>query len=72
MASDDPREPWNAGGNRNECVYWPSVADSGFVSTGCDEAACNDRDDGDSFYFTPPDQEDPNEVRTPLPCFLLV
>ncbi|KAI0246343.1 hypothetical protein BJV78DRAFT_1286499 [Lactifluus subvellereus] len=61
MAPDDPREPWNASGDGNGCAYWPSVADSGFVSTGCDGAACNDGDDGDSFYFTPPELEDPNE-----------
>jgi hypothetical protein len=66
MAPDDPREPWNANGNGNGCVYWPSVADSGFASAGCDKATCNDSDDGDSFYFTPPELEDPNEVRTPL------
>ncbi|KAH9023036.1 hypothetical protein EDB83DRAFT_2320215 [Lactarius deliciosus] len=36
------------------CAYWPSTADSGYESeTGCD--------DGDSFYYTPPELEDPNE-----------
>ena len=57
MAPDDPCEPWDAGGNDcgGGCVYWPSVADSGY---GCDGG-----EDGDSFYFTPPEIEDPNEVR---------
>jgi hypothetical protein len=77
MAPDDPHklcEPWNAKGNRNACVYWPSMADSRFASVGCDEATCNDVDDGDSFYFMPPELEDPNEVRTPpfRSCFLLL
>ncbi|KAH8977437.1 hypothetical protein EDB86DRAFT_2837855 [Lactarius hatsudake] len=64
MAPDDPREPWNvdarantdANGNADGfgCAYWPSTADSGYESeTGCD--------DGDSFYYTPPELEDPNE-----------
>lgn len=62
MAPDDPREHWDASGNdcgggSDGCVYWPSVADSGYVSEGCDG------DDGDSFYFTSPENEDPNEVR---------
>jgi hypothetical protein len=65
MALDNPRKPWNAKGNGNACVYWLSVADRGFASAGCDEAMCNDVDDGDSFYFMPPELEDPNEVRTP-------
>jgi hypothetical protein len=65
MAPEDPREPWNVVGagdaNANTdgfgCESWPSVADSGYESvTGCD-------DDGDSFYYTPPELEDPNEVR---------
>jgi hypothetical protein len=64
MAPDDPREPCDAGGGCSGCAYWPSVADSGYVSEGCDEAACDGGDDdGDSFYFTPPEMEDPNEVR---------
>jgi len=63
MAPDDPREPWDERGNDRGCVYWPSVADSGYSSTGCDDAACDGGDDGDSFYFTPPEIEDPNEVR---------
>jgi hypothetical protein len=60
MAPDDPCEPWDASGNDcgGGCVYWPSVADSGYISEGCDGG-----DDGDSFYFTPPEIEDPNEVR---------
>jgi hypothetical protein len=70
MAPDDPREPWDASGNDcgggggggNGCVYWPSVADSGYISEGCDGG-----DDGDSFYFTPPEIEDPNEVREIAP-----
>jgi hypothetical protein len=35
---------------------------------------CIDVDDGDTFYFTPPELEDPNEVRTPPfgSCFLLL
>jgi hypothetical protein len=64
MSPDDPHESWNASGDGEGCVYWQSVADSGFVSTGCDDAPCNDGDDGDSFYFTPPELEDANEVRT--------
>jgi hypothetical protein len=77
MAPDDlhkPRVPWNAKGNRNACVYWPSVADSGFTSAGCDEAMCNDIDNGSLFYFMPPELEDPNKVRTPPfgSCFLLL
>ena len=65
MAPEDPREPWNVAGARAAnasadgfgCESWPSVADSGYESvTGCD-------DDGDSFYYTPPELEDPNEVR---------
>jgi hypothetical protein len=77
MAPDDPREPhklWNTKGNGNACVYWPSVADSRFASVGCDEAMCNDIDDGDSFYFMPPELEDLNKVRTPPfgSCFLLL
>lgn len=73
MAPDDPRELWDASGNDchgggcSECPCWPSVADSGYVSEGCDGAACNIGDDGDSFYFTPPEMEDPNEVRKLLP-----
>jgi hypothetical protein len=63
MTPDDPREPWDARGNDGGCVYWPSAADSGYSSTGCDDAACDGGDDGDSFYFTPPETEDPNEVR---------
>ncbi|KAI9442795.1 hypothetical protein BJY52DRAFT_459705 [Lactarius psammicola] len=66
MAPDDPREPWNVDGRANTdanantgglgCAYSPS-ADSGYeTETGCD-------DDGDSFYYTPPELEDPNEVR---------
>ena len=67
--SDDPREPWDASGNDGhdggcgECADWPSGGDSGYVSEACDEAACDVGDDGDSFYFTPPEVEDPNEVR---------
>lgn len=61
MAQDDPREPWDARGDDGGCVYWPSVADSGYSSTGCDDTACDGGDDGDSFYFTPPEIEDPNE-----------
>ncbi|KAH9983437.1 hypothetical protein BJV74DRAFT_620127 [Russula compacta] len=61
MTPDDPREPWDATGNEGGCVYWPSVADSGYISAGCDGAACDGDDDGDSFYFTPPEIEDPNE-----------
>jgi hypothetical protein len=64
MSPDDPHESWGASRDGDGCVYWQSVADSGFVSTGCDDAPCNDGDDGDSFYFTPPELEDPNEVRT--------
>jgi hypothetical protein len=63
MAPDDPREPWDASGDDTGCVYWPSVADSGYSSASCDEATCDGGDDGDSFYFTPPEIEDPNEVR---------
>ena len=69
MAPDDPRELWDASGNDchgggcSGCACWPSVADSGYVSEGCDGAACTVGDDGDSFYFTPPEIEDPNEVR---------
>jgi hypothetical protein len=65
MALDDLHEPWNAKGNGNACVYWLSMADSGFTSAGCDEATCNDVDNGDLFYFMPPELEDLNEVRTP-------
>jgi hypothetical protein len=77
MAPDnlrEPREPWNAKGNGNTCVYWLSMADSGFTSAGCDEATCNDVDDGNSFYFMLPELEDPNKVRTPPfgSCFLLL
>jgi len=36
---------------------------AGYSSTGCDDAACDGGDDGDSFYFTPPEVEDPNKVR---------
>jgi hypothetical protein len=74
MAPDKLHKPWNAKGNGNACVYWPSMADSGFASAGCDEATCNDVDDGDSFYFMLPELEDPNEVRTPPfgSCFLLL
>jgi hypothetical protein len=64
MSPDDPHESWNASGDGEGSVYWQSVADSGFVSTGCDDAPCNDGDDGDSFYFTPPELEDANEVQT--------
>ena len=73
MASDDPHEPCDTSkngchdGDCGGCAYWPSVADSGYVSEGCDGAACDGGDDGDSFYFTPPDIEDPNEVRKLLP-----
>jgi hypothetical protein len=73
MAPDDPREPWDASGNDchggacSGCAYWPSAADSGYVSEGCDGAACDGGDDGDSFYFTPPEIEDPNEVCNLLP-----
>lgn len=71
MAPDDPREPCDASGNDchghgggcSGCACWPSAADSGYVSEGCDGAACDGGDDGDSFYFTPPEMEDPNEVR---------
>ena len=70
MGPDDPREPSDASGNDchgggcSGCACWPSVADSGYVSEGCDEAACDDDGgDGDSFFFTPPENEDPNEVR---------
>lgn len=65
MTPEDPREPWNTGARADadgfECEEsWPSVADSGYESvTGCD-------DDGDSFYYTPPELEDPNEVRPSL------
>lgn len=64
MAPDEPCESGDAsikdcGGG---CVYGPSAADSGYVSEGCGRTAC-DGDDGDSFYFTPPEMEDPNEVR---------
>jgi hypothetical protein len=64
MAPDEPCESGDAstkdcGGG---CVYRPSAADSGYVSEGCGRTAC-DGDDGDSFYFTPPEMEDPNEVR---------
>jgi hypothetical protein len=38
------------------------VADSGYISEGCDGG-----EDGDSFYFTPPETEDPNEVRKVSP-----
>lgn len=73
MAPDDPREPWDASENDGGCVYWPSVADSGYISAGCDGAACDGDDDGDSFYFTPPEIEDPNEVRVyPLSVLLLL
>jgi hypothetical protein len=65
MAQDDPREPLDAREADRGCVYWPSVGDSGYSSAGCDEAACDSDDDGDSFYFTPPEIEDPNEVRAP-------
>ncbi|KAN0119034.1 hypothetical protein V8E52_004481, partial [Russula decolorans] len=68
MAPDDPREPSDASGNDchgggcSGCACWPSVADSGYVSEGCDGAACDDGGgDGDSFFFTPPENEDPNE-----------
>jgi hypothetical protein len=72
MAPDDPREPWDAcendcGGGGDRCVYWPSVADSGYISEGCDGG-----DDGDSFYFTPPEIEDPNEVREVTPVSILL
>lgn len=69
MATDHPGEPCDASGNdchdggSGRCADWPSGADSGYVSEGCDGAACDGRDDGDSFYFTPPESEDPNEVR---------
>ena len=68
MAPEDPREPWNVGARATTdgfgCESWPSGADSGYESvTGCD-------DDGDSFYYTPPELEDPNEVRDPLPPHL--
>jgi hypothetical protein len=74
MALDNLYKPWNTKGNRNACVYWPSMADSGFASAGCDEATCNDVDNGDSFYFMLPELEDPNKVRTPpfRSCFLLL
>jgi hypothetical protein len=77
MAPDNPHKlckPWNTKGNRNACVYWPSMADSRFASAGCDEATCNDIDNGNSFYFMPPELEDLNEVRTPpfRSCFLLL
>lgn len=67
MAPEDPREPWNVGAHANTdanantgeygCAYWPSGADSGYES----ESGCDDGDDGDSFYYTPPELEDPNE-----------
>jgi hypothetical protein len=69
MAPDDPSEPWDASGNDCQgggcggCAYSPSGADSGYVSEGCDGAACVGGDDGDSFYYTRPEIEDPNEVR---------
>ena len=38
--------------------------DSKYVSEGCDGVVCDSGDDDDdSFYFTPPEIEDPNEVR---------
>ena len=69
MAPDGPGEPCDA--SRDDChsggcgagASWPSGADSGYVSEGCDGAACDGRDDGDSFFYTPPEIEDPNEVR---------
>ncbi|KAI0275648.1 hypothetical protein BGY98DRAFT_1098701 [Russula aff. rugulosa BPL654] len=67
MAPDDPGEPWDASendchdGGCGGCADWPSGADSGYVSEGCDGAACDGGGDGDSFYFTPPEIEDPNE-----------
>jgi hypothetical protein len=69
MTPDDPREPWDASGNDcsdgdDGCVYWPSVADSGY------NEGCDGDDDGDSFYFTPPEIEDPNEVREIAPAKL--
>jgi len=64
MAQDDPREPWEASGNDGGCVYWPSVAERGCMGASCDGAKCDGGDDDDdSFYFTPPEIEDPNEVR---------
>ena len=63
MAQDDPREPWDARGNDRGCMYWPSAPDSGYSSASSDDVACDSGDDGDSFYFTPPEIEDPNEVR---------
>ena len=62
MAQDDPREPWDARGNDRGCMYCPSAPDSGYSSASSDDVAW-DSDDGDSFYFTPPEIEDPNEVR---------
>ena len=73
MAPDDPGEPWHASGNDchdggcGGCADWPSGADSGYVSEGCDGAACDGGGDGDSFYFTPPEIEDPNEVSILFP-----
>ncbi len=74
MAPEDPREPWNvdAGANSDANAntdglggaYWPS-GDSGYESeTGCD--------DGDSFYYTPPELEDPNEVRRDPPYSVVI
>ena len=62
-APDESCEPCDGSGNDcgGGCTYWPS--DSGYVSEGCDGAACDVDDDGDSFYFTHPEMEDPNEVR---------
>ncbi|KAH9955822.1 hypothetical protein BC827DRAFT_825252 [Russula dissimulans] len=63
MAQDDPREPWDASGNDGACVCWPSVGRRGCMGESCDGAKCNGGEDDDSFYFTPPEIEDPNEVR---------
>ena len=63
MAPDDPHELWDKNGNYRGCMYWPSVAAGGYSSMGCDDAACDGSDDGDSCYFTPPEVEDPKEVR---------
>ena len=63
MAPDNPCELWDENGNERDCVYWLSVADSRYNSMGCDDATCDGSDDGDSFYFTPLEVEDPNEVR---------
>ncbi|KAI9462753.1 hypothetical protein F5148DRAFT_211408 [Russula earlei] len=61
IAQEDPREPWDASGNEGGRVYWPSVSGPGCISASCDGPACKDGDDDDSFFFTPPEIEDPNE-----------